>query len=58
MSIIKWKVGDLCKVSPKSDEVYRISWIGEQCICQIEAKKHNAGWYSPQNFDTSLLVKI
>lgn len=52
-----WKVGDLVKVSKNSQEIYRISWLGECCACQIEAKKADGGWYSPQNFDTSLLIK-
>lgn len=55
---IKFKVGDLVKVSKESDQIYRISWLGDCCACQIEAKKANGGWYSPQSFDTGCLFLI
>lgn len=55
----EFKVGDLVKVSHASKQIYRISQIDADNInCQIQAQKEDGGWYSPQNWDTSLLFKI
>lgn len=53
----EFKVGDLVKVSHASKQIYRISWIGNNYQCQIEAKNENGGWYWAENWDTSLLFK-
>lgn len=52
----KFKKGDLVRVSRNrsSDTVYRVSWI-DGFNCQIEERKADGTFYSPQNFDTDLL---